>query len=348
MKLYLDSGYLNIAGIRESAMAQGLPFIFIVGGRGTGKTFGALENVYTTGERFMFMRRTQTQLEQISRQEYSPFKAVNEYTGGNIVSAPISKYTCGYYHAEEQENGKMAVIGAPIGYTCALSTISNLRGFDASDVKVLIYDEFIPERHERPIKNESAALFNAYETINRNRELKGEPPLQMLCLANANDLGNNVFLDLGLVRIAENMRKKKREVWTDPKRGIMLIILQASPISSKKRHTALYKLTDGTEFSEMSLDNNFADEDAATIRSMPVSEYKPVCRVGEITIYRHKAKREYYVSSHHTGSPPVYGAGEIELTRFKRAFQWVWLEYLKDNIIFEEKVCEILLTRYFD
>lgn len=348
MKLYLDSGYLNIAGIRASARAQGLPFIFIVGGRGTGKTFGALMDAYESKEQFMFMRRTQTQLDQINRHEYSPFKAVNDYLGINIISSPISKYTAGYYHGEETDSGKIATVGAPIGYTCALSTVSNLRGFDASDVTLLIYDEFIPERHERPIKNESAALFNAYETINRNRELKGLPALQMLCLANANDLGNNIFLDLGLVRIAETMRKKKREIWTDPKRGIMLILLQSSPISDKKRETALYRLTDGTEFSEMSIDNAFADEDAATIRSMPVSEYKPVCRVGEITIYRHKAKREYYVSCHHTGSPPSFGAGEIELTRFKRVYYWIWLEYLKDNIVFEEKVCEILLTRYFN
>ena len=45
----------------------------------------------------------------------------------------------------------------------ALSTVSNLRGFDMSDCTLLIYDEFIPEPHERPLKNEAAALFNAYE-----------------------------------------------------------------------------------------------------------------------------------------------------------------------------------------
>ena len=40
----------------------------------------------------------------------------------------------------------------------------------ASDI---IFAEFIPEAHERLIKNEAAALFNFYETINRNRELDG-------------------------------------------------------------------------------------------------------------------------------------------------------------------------------
>jgi hypothetical protein len=41
----------------------------------------------------------------------------------------------------------------PIGYTCALSTLSNMRGFDASDIQLLICDEFIPEKHERLLKN---------------------------------------------------------------------------------------------------------------------------------------------------------------------------------------------------
>ena len=90
----------------------------------------------------------------------------------------------------------------------ALSTISNVRGFDATDRDVLIYDEFIPERHERPIKDEATAFFNAIETIQRNRELEGKDPLTVLCLANANELANPLFIELKLVKRAMALIRK--------------------------------------------------------------------------------------------------------------------------------------------
>lgn len=343
MGIYLDNGYLDIERIRNTKC----PFVFVVGGRATGKTYGMLENVVEHGEKFLFLRRTQTQLEQIIKPEYSPFKSLNNDHEWDIVPASISKHTAGFYIAENVDN-ELKPSGVPIGYAAALSTISNLRGFDASDVSVIIYDEFIAEAHERPLKNESAALFNAYETVNRNRELQGKPPVQMVCLANANDLGNPIFLELGLVKIAQKMRDKGTELWTDPKRGICLCILQDSPISQRKSDTALYRLTAGSEFQSMSLDNAFADEHIGKIKPMPLKEYRPVVNVGEITVYRHKANREYYISEHCTGSPPRFGSGDVDLSRFCKLYYWIWGEYVRGNIVFESKVCEILLTRYFN
>ena len=196
MKLYQDNGYVNIRGIIE----LGLPFNFVVGGRGTGKTYTALKTVKEDAIKFFFMRRTQAQADLINKPEFSPFKALNSDEGWEVITKAVSKYNAAFYNGVEN-----LPQGEPIGYTGALSTMSNVRGFDAQEVKILIYDEFIPERHERPIKNEGSALLNAYETINRNRELKGHPPLQLLCLANANDLSNPIFLELGLVKKAEQI-----------------------------------------------------------------------------------------------------------------------------------------------
>jgi hypothetical protein len=237
--------------------------------------------------------------------------------------------------------------GSPIGYTCALSTISNMRGFDASDVDVLIYDEFIPEKHERPLKNEGAAFLNAYETINRNRELNGYKPLQVLCLANANDLANPIFMELKLVRKSEQMRRKKQEIHIDRERGVSLFILDKSPISQQKKNTALYRLTDGTNFEKMSLNNDFAGEEMCRISTKNLKEYKPIVSVGEITVYEHKSSRSFYISTHRTGASTIYGTGDVEKARFRRVYSWVWEEYMENNIEFEEYLCEVLLTKIF-
>lgn len=343
MKIYQDSGYIDIRKI----LSLNLPFNFIVGGRGTGKTYTSLETIIEDNIKFIYMRRTQTQTDLINKPEFSPFKSLNRDFGWNIGSQSLSKYNAGYYQQQEQD-GRMVCCGSPIGYSCALSTVSNMRGFDASDVDVLIYDEFIPEKHERPIKNEGAAFLNACETINRNRELSGRKPLQTICLANANDLANPIFMELRLVRKAEQMRRKKQEIYIDRERGIGLFILDKSPISSQKKTTALYRLTSGSNFERMSLDNDFSGEEIGRISSRPIAEYKPIVSVGEITIYEHKSKRSYYISTHKAGSPPTFGTGDAERARFIRMYRWVWDEYMENNIEFEEYLCEILLTKIFN
>jgi hypothetical protein len=342
MKIYQDSGYIDIRKI----LSLGLPFNFIVGGRATGKTYTSLETVIEDEIKFIYMRRTQSQADLINKPEFSPFKSLNRDFGWKIGTDSISKYNAGFYQQIEQDD-RLICSGAPLGFTAALSTLSNMRGFDASDVELFIYDEFIPEKHERPIKNEGSAYLNAYETINRNRELTGKKPLQSLCLANANDLANPIFMELRLVRKAEQMRRKKQEVYIDREHGIGLFILDKSPISQQKKTTALYRLTGGSNFERMSLDNDFSGDEIGRISSRPIAEYKPIVSVGEITIYEHKSNRTYYISTHLTGSPPTFGTGEAERARFIRQYKWIWDEYMENNIEFEEYLCEILLTKVF-
>lgn len=336
MKLYQDNGYINIRGI----LAENLPFNFVVGGRATGKTYTSLKTTIEDDIKFMFMRRTQAQADLINKPEFSPFKSINRDNHWDISTKPISKYNSGFYNSADSEND------TPIGYTCALSTVSNIRGFDAQEVTLLIYDEFIPERHERPIKNEGAAFLNAYETINRNRELSGKAPLQVLCLANANDLSNPIFLELGLVKKAEKMQRKGQEISIDRERGIGIFMLNESPISSQKRNTALYRATRDSEFERMSLNNDF-NSDYSSVVVRPLIEYRPVVAVGEICIYSHKNSNKLYVSTHCTGTPPRYSSGENDLSRFRKAYFWIWTEYMQNNVEFEEILCEILLTKYY-
>lgn len=343
MKLYHDSGYLNIPAI----LSTGIPFIFCWGGRATGKTYGALKEAVEGGHTFGLMRRTQTQLDLISKPEFSPFKPLNNDFGWNIGIMPLSKYNGGIYKME-QVDGKQVCVGAPIGYTFALSTIANIRGFDGSDIEFLIYDEFIPEPHARPIKEEHEAFLNAYETINRNRELQGRKPLQVLCLANANTLANPLFMGLELVTKAERMNRTGQEYSIDHKRGIMLVNLCKSQISEQKRETALYKLSSNTSFSKMALSNDFAgEEERGNIGSKPLKEYRPLVVIGEMCVYRHKSDNKYFISTHISGTPPTFGVGEAERVRFRRLYNWLWVAYLENRIDFEERICEILLTKYF-
>lgn len=334
MNIYLQSGYLDMRKIRN----MNIPFNFIIGGRAVGKTYGALEMAIEDKLMFMLMRRTQTQTDLINKPEFSPFKPLNRDKGLNLTTSAISKYNAGIY-----DDGQ----GEPFGYTCALSTIANMRGFDAEDVDILIWDEFIPEKHERALKNEATAFFNAYETINRNRELKGKKPLQVIALANANDLANPIFMELGLVKIAQKMRTKGQETYINNDRGIAIYMLDKSPISEQKSDTAIYRLTKNSDFEKMSIGNSFSGDKIGRVKSKPLQEYKPIVCIGELCIYEHKSNRTLYASTHKLGNPTQFTNSDSDKARFIRLFRWVWDEYIENNIEFEEYLCEILLTKAF-
>ena len=329
MGIYLQNGYLNIKQI----LSYGLPFNFVVGGRGTGKTYGTLKTAYMDNMRFILMRRTQAQSDLINKPEFNPFKALNNDTGSSAIVKSISKYNSKIVEETEEDERLL-------GYTCALSTIANMRGFDASDVELLIYDEFIPEKHERAIKNEGSAFLNAYETINRNREIKGDKPLQVICLANAFNIANPIFLELGLVGRCEKMKNSGQELFIDRERGVLVVLLQKSKISKAKADTALYRLSSGS-YADMALSNDFVYNNSDNIKSMALKEFKLICTVGEISIYKHKSKRLFYISEHRTGSAPVYKSDNVNLQRYRKNHGLtLYSAYMRNNVI-----CESLLTK---
>lgn len=307
-RIYADNGYLNVPYI----LGLKVPFIFCVGGRGTGKTYGALRYVLDNDIRFLYMRRTQAQADLINRAEFSPFKTVAADRGEIITSVPITKYNTAFYRAE-MEDDKLIPKGEPIGYTLALSTVSNLRGFDMSDCKLLIYDEFIPEKHERPLKNEADALFNAYETINRNRELQGNPALKVLCLANANDITNPIFEALKVIDKVYQMQRNKQALTINMSRGYAIVLLDESPISARKKTTALYRLTDGSDFANMALNNSY--NVSYEKPKVNLIEYTPIVIVDGITLYKHKSTGAIYATYHTSG-----GAVEMDARLYRKQY----------------------------
>lgn len=337
---YTEQGYIDFAQL----MKDKNPFIFIVGGRGSGKTFGAIQYALREKKTFFFMRRTQTQIDMIRNDAFSPFKAVNE----SICVATISKGLTGVYYGQQDQSGSWSPSGAPIGYMCALSTISNIRGFDASMVDLIIFDEFIGEAHERPIRNEGSAFLNAYETINRNRELDGREPVQLLALANSNSLANPIFVELELVTPVEKMLRNGQDAYCNAARGVSVYMVNHSPVLDAKSRTALYRLAGEGEYAEMALENKFTKEEMDRIESRDLKPYRLICTVGEICVYKRKDNADYYITGHKAGSTQAeYKASPMDLKRFKRDQYFLWLAYLKGKIFFESYIQKVLFERYF-
>lgn len=345
INLYTKEGYLNYSEIKELPYT----FIMIVGGRGTGKTYGAIKYELESGAPFIYMRRLQTQADLAFNDLLSPFRPICDDIGmDDCKPFNIAKGVAGLYHTELDEKEKRVPSGSPLALLMALSTVSNVRGLGTLGYQTLILDEFIPQKQERPIKDEAGAFYNAYETFNRNRELQGLSPMKAILLSNANDLGNPYFMDLKIVNKVNSMVKRGQQIYTDDTKSLCVIMLGDSPLSKKKGETALYKLTAGGEFAEMALENKFSAEEVGRIAPRRIVEYKWIISVGEISIYRHKSREEFYVQPY---KPMIgyecYGSGDLELTRFRRKYAYLWREYMRNNVIFEDYTCELLYRKYF-
>ena len=283
----------------EKILNRPFPFQLVISARGTGKTYSGIEYLLNKGEKFIFMRRTQTQIDMIRDAETSPF-IVND---PNIIIKPINKYIAGVYRGEENTDGIIEASGKPIGLCMALSTISNIRGFSTADVKIIMFDEITGEEHERMLKGERGKIiYNMYETINRNRELKGEPPVKLVMFCNSDRIDAPILDALNVSDILRKMQESGNNCYENVSRGLGVYMIGESPISLRKQETALYKMAEDEEFKRMALDNKFTyyNDD---IQSMPLAEFKRCTSGGGISIFKHKDNGCYYITDAVFGTP---------------------------------------------
>lgn len=290
--IFLENGYIDFDAIYHN----GCPFTFVIGGRGVGKTYGALKYIYEQKIPTLYIRRTVTQCNIISSDEFNPFKPVLEDAGKLAVMRTIKSPLSACYAADsdDDEDLKNAEL---VSYVAPMSTFANLRGFGARNVECMIYDEFIKEENEKGLRNEGYAFLNAYETINRNRELTGYEPVKALLFSNSENISSDIFLYMNLVTVVERMLSKARWYYVNKERGVAIYIVKNSPISQKKMDTALYRAVNGTGFAEMALNNDFRDYNSDDYVSAPLTEYSPKVAYGQLVFYKHKSRLEFYVST---------------------------------------------------
>lgn len=273
MDIYGKNGYLNIDRIKKS------PFIFLIGARRTGKTYGVSKYLLDNNRKFMYIRRTTGELEFAMSERNFAFRNMLE-CGYALTPVRDGKYNYTIQTAED----------APqiIGSATSLTLVSKMRGFDASEITDIMFDEFIPEKHVARIPHEGDAVLNMYETINGNRELQGKPPVRLWMLANSNNLNSEIIGAFSIRQKIEQMQIKKQEY--SEYRNMTIVLSMNSPISEAKRNTALYKAIDDNQFTEMALHNSFSYDDFSNIKkNYNMAEYKPRCRIGQYVILDHKS-----------------------------------------------------------
>lgn len=339
--LYTRDGWVNA----ELWFADPAPIVIALGGRGIGKTFGALSYL-TDPERtkkHVYMRRTQSQLDACKIPELNPYKAVNSAYGRNFVMSALGKYTAGIY-AGQLVDGVLKPAGDPRGIGIALSVFANIRGVDLGpDYDCVLYDEFIKEPHERPFAHEDSAFLNCFETLNRNRELQGSKPLKFILLSNSNDLSSPILDALGIVPLIDRMQRHDRE-HGEVRKDISIYLYRDSPISERKRDTVLYRVSNSDDFSTMAIENRFSAANYENVRSCPLREYTPLVSIGNVTVYSHVNNGSFYVIDG-IKSQTRYSLLPNDIKAFRRAFYYLYEALLTKRLYYSSATAKIYFER---
>lgn len=270
----------------------------IIGGRNTGKTYGALKYHLLNKLPIVFLKRTNEDVDLLcsgnrigeKKKEYkidlSPYKSINRDLGTNVLAYKIGNGIGGFYEADE-EGAK----GSPVGYLLSLNAIHKYKGFDLSECSSIVFDEFIPQRWEKSSRNEGVQTMEIYKTVARDRELRGLPELKLICLANAVDVFNYTCEVLEITDIISEMSLRNTETRYLEDRGIFIRLLHTSnEMLNKEKESGIYKAMHGTAWGRMAFDNDFAFNDFTLVRKIPLKGYSP--RV-ELT-YKNKVFYIYY------------------------------------------------------
>lgn len=318
---YDEKGY----PIYDTLLDAYYPFTFIFGARGTGKTFPVMEHVLKNGH-FIYMRRTDGEREACAIPELNPFMPNNIEKGHNISFSKTkgNKYTFNILDGECEK-----------GIAVSLSAIHNIRGINFTYFETCFYDECVPQANVRAMKGEQAALGNAFETMNRNRELSGQKPIKVICCGNSDNLDAEIIKLFGLSDFLYEMRSKGIEA-ADIGNGKRIIFLINSPIAEKKESTSLYRAVTNSGFSDVAIKNKFPQEIYYNlVKKCSLVEYRLICSTPIFRIFKHKSNGCYYFTEAKNGKYD-FDLNEKDVKIFYAKYLYLRNLFDKNKIFFEK------------
>lgn len=309
-------------------------FLYIfIGGRGIGKTYSMLKGLLEDNKYFMYVRRTESELKNCCQAENNPFNRLNIDLNRHVeMSSSADSFII-------HEDDKI------LGISGSLSTFGKFRGSDFSNVDYIVFDEFIFTGVRNTLKNEDYLFFNMIETVQRNREILGLEPIKVILLANSNRLDNDILKSLRLGEVIHQMKVNNHEVWIDNERGIYLALPHSLGITEKKKETALYKLTKGSDFYDMSIQNDFVSDSFELVKKIDIKNCIPIVRYENVTFYSIKDNNKIY-ASYRKADCPCYTHDTLK--RFKYDYGLILGDYIESkNIYYYDYDIKLIIDSIF-
>ena len=290
--------------------------IFLIyGGRFTGKTFSSLEYTIKNNMKFIFMKRTNEDVDQlvaeskhkedadIDKEDVSldPFVDLNEcFQGINYKPFKIQSGLAAYYNCDAKNNP----VGSIKGYIMSLNKVAKYKGMGAlKTCDIIIFDEFVPTIYQIIRKGEGKALLDLYLTVTRDREMRGLPPIILVCLANADNVQSPTTEELNITDIIADMEKAGISIKYLEDRFILIHKLNDNKKQMQAQaKTKIYKTMQNTPWASMSLENKFAYNDFSDVqKKMKMKNFRAMASFSykneKYYIYIRDFDSFYYITS---------------------------------------------------
>lgn len=229
----------------------------IVGGRGSGKSFGAkeyvIDNFLKKKEQFGYIRRYKEDLRKPMEQF---FKDIEYKYPDFEFKVDDGKF---YIRMKSEDKNQKWTQDDVAGYGFTLSTADNRKSISYPYITTLIFDEFLLQQgNQRYLKDEPITLLNLYETIARPGT--PHPRVVMFMLANAISITNPYFLFWKL-KMPTNQDKNGKWIWKHPTRPILVEDVRNEKFIDVKKNTEFGQLVSGTKYADYSIENKFLLDD---------------------------------------------------------------------------------------
>ena len=222
---------------------------FVLGARGTGKTYcfkkWALEKPMQT----VWVRRYQEDIDDLQD------KFMGDLIGTGVIDPEEHDIVC--------EAGKLSIDGEVKIYFVALNTAPRKKSQSYHMVDAIIYDEvFEMKGGRRYLTNEVEKFLELIETVNRLR-LDGRKEVRCFLLANKTTFVNPYFTYWNILPFTERFKTFKDGL-------IVVENYENKDFVEAKKQTKFGKLISGTSYGEYAIDNMaWMDDDAYIVSKKP-------------------------------------------------------------------------------
>lgn len=204
------------------------------------------------GNQFIYLRRYKTELSSASKHLFDALNINKEFKDYNLLSEGNKLFIQKKKLDDDESNEKPEK--QLIGQCVALSTANILKSTNFSQVRTIVFDEFLLGPgvfHYLP--NEVEAFLDFYETVARMRDVR------VFFLGNAITQSNPYFNYFRLT-LPYNSDFKTF------KNGLIVVNYATNEnYVNEKKHTKFGQLIDGTHYSEYAIENDWLSDDDAFI-----------------------------------------------------------------------------------
>ena len=349
-----DDGYYHF---KKDLLEYPKAGIYVVWSRrGPGKTYSFLRYCVEEGKFFIYMKRTNEDVDLICtgsdnpdmKVDMDPFVPLNRDFGWNIKPVLIKKGIGAFYQFEDDKPK-----GEPLGMILSLAKIKSIKGADFSKAEFICLDEFIPQSFEIVRKKEGEGLLDVYMTVIRDKVKRGGS-LKLALFANAEEISTPVTNALEIVDdMAELSFRRETHYFNKDRRILLHHITQAEiPLTEEELDSDIFATMKGTAWAQKALFGDFANNDFSNIKTLSLKNMKCLHRVHYKNkyyyIYMRPTDAMYYMT--YSKGPYIYD-WDLNKENDQKYFwsehaQELRVECIQDHMKFEKYTMYDLIVNY--